>query len=128
MAQITKKHLFTLSREAWGIDAGKIVKVGNNRTLLLDPAGHLNFALHGNVIAQACDGEIWLDPCGWKSRTTQAAMRDFLKACGISGGVSFAGGNVSGKYRNGEGEIIAMEHSCGMLHFPIPEGSKLCGN
>lgn len=127
MTQIVKKYLFTLNRETWGEDAGKLVTVGNNRTLRLDPAGHLDFALHGNVIAQVCDGEIWLDHCGWRSRTTQAAMRDFLKACGIIGTVSFARGNVSGKYQNGEGEFIAMEHSYGILHFPIPQGSKLCG-
>lgn len=123
MAQIAHKEKFTFNR----MPDEKPVMVGNNRHLELTREGMLNFYLHGHCIAQVCEGEIWLDPCGWKSRTTQAAMRDFLKACGIIGAVSFAGGNVSGKYRNGEGDFIDMEHSCGMLHFTIPAGCKLCG-
>lgn len=126
MAQISKKHLFTLNRKIWGDLAGKVVKVGHNRTLRLDPAGHLDFALYGNVVAQVCEGEIWLDHCGYKGPTTNAAMRDFMRACGIIGAVSFAGGSVKGWYRNYKGDSIAMEKRGEMLYFPIPAGGRLC--
>lgn len=119
MAQITKKHLFTFNRAP---DTG--ATVGNNRALCLSSPGYLEFYLHGSSIGQAIleDGEVRfiLDPCGWLTTTTCAAMRDFLKACDIVGGVSRAGGKLSGRFKQCGGEFVDMDKIGYCLTFKVP--------
>lgn len=132
MAQISNQQLFTLNPAPWGEAIGATVKVGHNRALQLDPVTDtLSFFLHGNCIAQANRNEkggveIYLDPCGYRTRTTQSAMHDFLHFCRIHARVSFSAGNISGYHRDASGNLVAMEYRHGMLYFELPVGSKLC--
>lgn len=132
MAQIRHKELFSFDLAAW--EGKNRVKVGHNREIELDRREKcLSFYLHGNCIAQATleargNVLVFLDHCGWAGKTTNAAMSDFLKACKIAGGVSFAKGDFSGKYRANNGEFVDMVQTCGMLKFMAPKGCRLCAN
>lgn len=87
---------------------GTPVRVGHNRTIAREvrPDGTVAFRcrLHGapvvTVTPQGSSGRaiVKLDTCGYLTTTTIAAMRDFMRAFGIKGGASRAGGKLSARW------------------------------
>jgi hypothetical protein len=88
--------------------AGTTVKVGHNRTITREVRrdGTVSFwcRLHGSpvviVTPQGSSGRaiVKLDTWGYLTTTTVAAMRDFMRAFGIKGNASRAGGKLSARW------------------------------
>lgn len=80
------------------------VTVGHNRTISVNKGVFCCF-LHGNEIAQfeLTDDphaiKVCLDHQNWMTTTTRKAMEDFMNYFGVMGGVSFAKGKFSVRYR-----------------------------
>lgn len=92
----------------WTAAPGALVKVGNNRHICRAPFGKggegFTCFLHGapivTVIPHGANGTatVRLDACGYLTTTTIAAMRDFMRAFGIRGSASRAGGILSARW------------------------------
>lgn len=96
---------------------GASVTIGHNRTVTrVDAEGEpprYACALHGHTVAtmiptardaKAC--RVVLDSCGYRTRTTQSAMKDFCKAFGLSVGVSFAQGQFWVRFKQIHGAWV----------------------
>lgn len=106
MARIEQTELFRFENFDTNIH-GKTV--GHNRTVSHARTARgmtIIGALHGHAIFELTlerDREapqndryrLRLDHCGYPTRTTRAAMADFLRAAGIRGAVSMAGGELN---------------------------------
>ncbi|MGE6697457.1 hypothetical protein ACQKH5_07190 [Hyphomonas sp. NPDC076900] len=98
MAKISHPELFRFAN----FQPGLRKKVGNNREVMHVRCEHedqIIGTLHGSAVftmtryKPGClDGYLYLSACGYPTATTAAAIRDFMKAAGLSGGVSFAKG------------------------------------
>lgn len=99
---------------------GQALTVGHNRTVTRDSKTEFTGRLHGHPVFSikcANDGTAFvkLDCCGYLTVTTRSAMADFMKAFGISGGVSIAGGVLSARAKR-EGEYIeSRDNGYGVL-------------
>ncbi len=128
MAQISKRNLFTFDVDAWGCKAGQRVTVGHNRAIELCD-GILSGYLHGAEIVQFQDAgdmvKVCLDPCGYRTRTTQQAMRDFCKAMRLAVGVSFAKGGFSARWLAAPNDWQSLDVSdSGLITFHAIKGGR----
>lgn len=81
--------------------AAKPVRVGHNRHIGAEDGIFIGY-LHGHNIFEwdPSSGTVCLDPCGYATVTTNAAMKDFMRYFRIEGGVSFAKGRFSVRARS----------------------------
>lgn len=104
------------------LENGQAVTVGNNRTVTRDTKTKFTGRLHGHPIFHitcAPTGVVFvkLNACGYLTVTTRAAMTDFMRAFGISGSTSIAGGFLSARYKR-EGEYAESRcNGYGVLKF-----------
>lgn len=83
---------------------GTTVTIGHNRTVTQDEPNRFTCRLHGHPVARVVNhsnagtASVTLDSCGWLTTTTVAAMNDFMRAFGIHGSASRAGGVLSARY------------------------------
>lgn len=97
---MAKMRTYTLDQ----IKEKSCVTVGNNRNISVNKGVFCCF-LHGHEIAQfeMTDDphavKVCLDHCGWQTTTTRSAMKDFMEYFGVMGGVSFAKGKFSVRYK-----------------------------
>lgn len=106
--------------------------VGNNRVFRRDKntiTGYLH--MHPIVVLSMDDEGTWnitLNPCGWRTTTTRAAMKDFLQALGIKAGISFAKGSFSARLFL-EGQWVDLRETAnGAISFsksPAQEGKAI---
>ena len=92
----------------WTAPEGVSITVGNNRTITRDTradgAQVFICRLHGVPVVVATPHgtggtvTIRLDSCGYLTTTTIAAMRDFMRAFGVAGSASRAGGVLSARW------------------------------
>lgn len=108
MANLKNTQYFTMNPTAWGKKLDTLVTVGNNRQIrLAEHEGRLMLTgyLHGSPVAtfELVKGglEIFLNPCGYLTVTTRAAMQDFARAMGMRGGVSISKGVLSASWIKG---------------------------
>lgn len=97
----------------WTAPEGKLVTVGNNRQIareVEDGFPVFKCYLHGSCVAQikphGVSGSVTvrLDDCGYLTAATIAAMGDFMRAYGVQGVASRAGGKLSVRYMMDGGE------------------------
>lgn len=79
-------------------------RVGHNRWVeCFSINGFLQGKLHGHSVFElTSEGDLTLDPCGYRTRTTAQAMRDFGRLFGIPLRVSFAGGGFTANIAGAE--------------------------
>jgi len=120
MAVINKPHLFDFNNFQDRLET----RVGNNRTVehsATENTRAIFGVLHGHAIFSLIDfgdgtGQIVLDPCGFRTVTTRAAMTDFLKAAGYSAGISFARGEFSAGVN---GQCYREDVNSGVIEIPV---------
>jgi hypothetical protein len=110
----------------WEVPAGTRVNVGHNLDIepRLRDDGFKVFDcyLHGSTVSRVLPhgssggASVWLDDCGYLTATTIAAMNDFMRAFGIRGSASRAGGKLSVRFVL-HGEWHKRESSDGSLRF-----------
>lgn len=93
--------------------------VGANRKLTRGLSGDLHGLLHGYAVISKQPHKIILRHHGFKTRTTLAAMHDFMQLLGVDGHVSFAGGgfwaNINGQNYRGDYVIeVIIPARCGV--------------
>ena len=93
--------------DVFALNDGQIVTVGHNRQVRKHNSQNFVCYLHGHPIAFFSNMDangmcsVTLDHCGFQTVTTAAAMRDFLRFFGVSGGVSMARGKFWARWKCG---------------------------
>lgn len=118
MAKLKNTHkIFDLAN-------GQAMTVGNNRTITRDSGNEFTCRLHGHPVVKVkvlspCSGNVvlWLDSCGYLTTTTINAMGDFMRAFGVSGIASRAGGKLSARWFADGWKERQAEEGVEMLKF-----------
>jgi hypothetical protein len=102
---------------------GTAVTVGHNRTIEQTEPNRFTCRLYGHPIVvvtahgAAGTASVELDACGYLTTTTIAAMGDFMRAFGVAGSASRAGGILSARWFGDGWKESEAETGVDMLRF-----------
>jgi hypothetical protein len=125
MAQLKNTH------RIFDLKEGESLTIGNNRTVTRRKYNNgfgFQCKLHGHGVSFVSiegTGEIakvTLNDCGYLTRTTAEAMKDFARAFGCTLSVSIAGGVLTLRFKNGAGHYVERQGESGDCLGPYAMG------